>query len=184
MKTNTRKLVLNSILLAMGLLLHQITPALGLPMQPDMALAMLFTIMILNKEDYKTCLMAGLITGIFTALTTKFPAGQVPNIIDKVVTANIMYAMMYVMYRLPIINKLQEKKKDLVIASVIFPVGTLVSGTIFLLSAQILVGLPGSLKALFMVAVAPAIVINLVAGMFLYKVVNMSISRVSYQRAK
>lgn len=184
MKTNTRKLVLNSILLAMGLLLHQITPALGLPMQPDMALAMLFTIMILNKEDYKTCLMAGLITGIFTALTTKFPAGQIPNVVDKVVTANLMYLMMYVMYRLPIINKLQEKKKDLVIASVLFPVGTLVSGTIFLLSAQILVGLPGSLEALFMVAVAPAIVINLVAGMFLYKVVNLSISRVSYQRAK
>ena len=46
MKITTKKLVLNSLLLALGLLLHQLTPALGLPIQPDMALAMLFTIMI------------------------------------------------------------------------------------------------------------------------------------------
>lgn len=184
MKTNTRKLVLNSILLAMGLLLHQITPALGLPMQPDMALAMLFTIMILNREDYKACLMAGLITGIFTALTTKFPLGQVPNVLDKVITANLMYIMMYLMYRLPIISKLNSKRQDIIVASIVFPLGTLVSGTIFLLSAQILVGLPGSFLALFIVAVVPAIVLNSVAGMFLYKVVNISISRVNYQRAK
>lgn len=182
MKENTRKLVLNSILLAIGLLLHQITPTIGLPMQPDMALAMLFTIMILNKEDYKTCLMAGLITGIFTALTTKFPAGQIPNIVDKAITTNIMYAVMYLIYRLPIIGKLQEKKQDILVASIVFPLGTLVSGIIFLLSAQILVGLPGSFSALFLVAVAPAILLNLVAGIFLYKVVNISIRRVSHQR--
>ncbi|MGL5311733.1 MAG: tryptophan transporter [Peptostreptococcaceae bacterium] len=177
MRTNTRKLVLNSILLAMGLLLHQITPALGLPIQPDMALAMMFTIMIINKDDYKSCLLAGIVTGIFTALTTKFPGGQIPNVIDKVVTVNIVYFLMICMYNLPFIKKLNTKKQDTIVSAVILPIGTLISGSIFLLSALLLVGLPGSFTALFMVAVAPATIINLIAGMFLFKVVNLSINR-------
>ena len=178
MKINTKKLVLNSILLALGLILHQLTPALGLPIQPDMALAMLFTIMILNKDDYKSCLLAGIVTGIFTALTTKFPGGQIPNVIDKVITTNVVFLVMYVMYRFPIIRKLKENKQNLVTSSVIFPIGTFISGVIFLGSAKVLVGLPGTFNALFMVAVLPAIFLNLVVGMFLYKVVDLSFSRV------
>ncbi|MBU5306397.1 tryptophan transporter [Clostridioides mangenotii] len=177
MKTNTRKLVLNSILLAIGLLLHQLTPALGLPIQPDMALAMLFVIMVLNKDDYKTCLVAGIITGVFTALTTKFPAGQIPNIVDKTITVNIMFVFMYIVYRLPLIKKLTEKKKDTVVTTLLLPIGTLISGTSFLLSAKLIVGLPGSFTALFVVAVLPATVLNLVAGLFLFKVVKMTVSR-------
>ena len=46
-KINTRKMVLNSILLAIGLILHQITPALGLPMQPDFALLTMFIVCLL-----------------------------------------------------------------------------------------------------------------------------------------
>ena len=70
---NTKKMVINALLLAIGAILHQITPALGLPMQPDFALAMLFIIMIINNNDYKITLISAIITGIFTALTTKFP---------------------------------------------------------------------------------------------------------------
>lgn len=186
MKTNTKKLVLNSILLALGLILHQLTPALGLPIQPDMALAMLFTIMILNKGDYKSCLVAGIVTGIFTALTTKFPGGQVPNVVDKVITTNIIYLVMYVMYRLPIVSKLKENKQNIIISAVIFPIGTLISGVIFLGSAKILVGLPGSFTALFMIAVLPAIFLNSIVGIFLYKVIAMSLKRgnFSIQNAK
>ena len=73
---NTKKMVMNALLLAIGAILHQITPALGLPMQPDFALAMLFIIMIINDNDYKTSLICAIITGVFTALTTKFPGGQ------------------------------------------------------------------------------------------------------------
>ena len=37
MKTNlnVKKMIINSLLLAIGAILHQLTPALGLPMQPD-----------------------------------------------------------------------------------------------------------------------------------------------------
>ena len=91
MKSNSKKIALNSLLLAIGLLLHQLTPVIGLPIQPDITLIMLFEIMIINREDYKTSLICGIVTGIFTALTTKFPGGQLPNIIDKVITTNIIY---------------------------------------------------------------------------------------------
>lgn len=179
---NTKKLVLNSILLAMGLLLHQITPTLGLPIQPDMALAMLFTIMVLNKDDYKSCLVAGIITGIFTALTTKFPAGQIPNMIDKVVTVNIVYFMMICIYNLPFIKKLKNHRQDTISTLIIIPIGTFISGCVFLLSAQILVGLPGSFVSLFIVAVLPAIFMNLAAGIFLFKIVNLSLNRMSHKK--
>ena len=50
MKMNTKKLVLNSVLLGIGLVLHQIEPAI-FGVKPDMTLIMLFTIMILNKDS-------------------------------------------------------------------------------------------------------------------------------------
>lgn len=177
MKTNIKKLVLNSLLLALGLLLHQLTPVLGLPIQPDMALTMLFIIMIINKNDYKSCLVSGIATGIFTAMTTKFPGGQVPNVIDKFITTNMIFILMFIIYKLPIISKLKESKQNLIMSTIILPIGTFISGVIFLLSAQVLVGLPSSFTALFMVAVFPSIFINSIAGMFLYKVLSISLIR-------
>lgn len=184
MKTNTRKLVLNSLLLAIGLLLHQLTPTIGLPIQPDMALIMLFTVIILNKDDYKTSLICGIITGIFTALTTKFPGGQFPNIVDKVITTNIVYLLVFIMYKLPFIKKLKEKTQDFIVSIILLPIGTLISGTTFLLVASILVGLPGTFKSLFLVAVVPAVLINLVFGMFLIKIISSSVNRLGYKELK
>lgn len=180
----TRKLAINALLLAIGALLHQITPALGLPMQPDFALAMLFIIMILNKGEYKTSLVAGIITGIFTAMTTKFPGGQIPNILDKLITVNCVYALMFILSKITIINKASEEKQNHIIAMLILPIGTLISGVVFLFSAQIIVGLPAPFIALFLSAVLPATVINLVAGIFLYKVVNLALKRSSYSIGK
>ena len=88
MKTNTRKMVLNALLLGIGLVLHQIEPTI-FGIKPDMTLIMLFTIMILNKDDYKTCLVCGIIAGIFAGITTSFPGGQVPNVIDKFITSKL-----------------------------------------------------------------------------------------------
>lgn len=164
----TKKLVLNSILLAIGLMLHQFTPALGFPMQPDFALATLFIIMILNK-DYKTVLIAGIVTGIFTAMTTKFPGGQIPNIIDKIVTVTIVYGILYI---------IRERLNKNIVLGIILPIGTLISGTIFLASASILVGLGGiPFSSLFIGVVLPAVIINLIAGFALFKVFETSLRR-------
>ncbi|MBL4932460.1 tryptophan transporter [Clostridium paridis] len=164
---NTKKLTLNAILLAIGLMLHQFTPALGFPMQPDFALATLFIIMMINK-DFKTVLTAGIITGIFTALTTKFPGGQIPNIIDKVVTVTIVYGLLSL-----IRNRLNKN----IVLALILPIGTLISGTIFLTAALYIVGLPAPFNALFITVVLPATVINLVAGLVLFKIFDASLRR-------
>lgn len=181
MKRNTRKMVLNSILLAMGLILHQITPAIGLPIQPDIALTILFTIIVLNKDDYKSCLVSGVVTGIFTALTTKFPAGQLPNIMDKIITMNLIYIIVLIISNVPFIKKYDKRRRNMIIMSIILPIGTFISGCIFLFSAKILVGLPNTFWGLFMIAVAPAIVINSIFGIFLFKIVSISISRIGYR---
>lgn len=164
---NTKKMIINAILLAVGALLHQITPALGLPMQPDFALAMLIIIVLMN-EDYKTALIAGIITGIFTALTTKFPGGQLPNIVDKLVTVNIVYFIL-----LP----LRDKVKANVKMAIVLLLGTLISGVTFLGSAAVMVGLPASFNALFVAVVLPATVINVIAGTILYNTINLALRR-------
>ena len=175
---NTKKLIINALLLGIGAILHQITPALGIPMQPDFALAMLFIVMIINFGDYKTSLIAGIVTGIFTALTTKFPLGQVPNIIDKLVTVNMIYLLMIFMRQF--IKRgfeINNIKTSMIV--VILSLGTLISGTTFLLSAQILVGLPVSFGILFTTVVLPAVVINSIVGVFLYKIVVTSLKRIA-----
>lgn len=174
---NTKKLTLNALLLAIGALLHQVTPALGLPMQPDFSLIMLFVIILLNSKDYKTCLTAALLTGIFSAMTTKFPGGQLPNIIDKAITGNLAFALVYIVNEFIIAD---YKKYKNIILYILFPLGTLASGTIFLVSALIIVGLPASFTALFLTVVIPATIINLAAGIFIYKVVLLALKRSSY----
>ncbi|MGL5821517.1 MAG: tryptophan transporter [Sarcina sp.] len=170
---NTKKLVMNALLLGIGAILHQITPALGLPMQPDFALAMLFIIIILNDGDYKTTLVAGLVTGIFTAMTTKFPGGQIPNMIDKIITLHIVYVLVFIMNKF--MSGLEIKKRRLLQCIIVLPLGTLVSGTVFLVSALLMVSLPAPFIALFTTVVLPAIVINLIVGTVLFRIVEKSL---------
>ncbi|MBS4955540.1 MAG: tryptophan transporter [Clostridium sp.] len=180
MKTNmnTKKMVINALLLAIGAILHQITPALGLPMQPDFALAMLFIIMIINNNDYKTSLISAIITGVFTALTTKFPGGQLPNIIDKLITVNLMYiTLLTVNKTLKYININNNIKQNLLVI-ISFPLGTLISGTTFLLSAQYIVGLPAKFSILFVTTVIPALLINTIGGFIIYQTINISLKRI------
>lgn len=167
---NVKKMILNAILIAIGALLHQITPAIGLPMQPDFAIAMLFIIILLNK-DYKTTLISSIIMGIITALTTKFPGGQLPNIIDKLITANFIYFL----YK--IIGQKQSDNIKIILALIF---GTIVSGLTFLGSASILVGLPAGFMLLVGTVVIPAVIMNLILGMMLYKslVVSLKITKI------
>lgn len=176
---NTKKLITNALLLAIGALLHQITPALGLPMQPDFAIAMLFIIMILNKADYKTSLTAAIVTGVFTAMTTKFPGGQIPNLVDKLITVNIVYLIIIMINKISIFNKLNELRKNYIMAIIISPIGTLISGGAFLLSASFIVGLPAPFLPLFIGIVIPTVVVNTIVGVSLCKVVMMSLKRAS-----
>lgn len=162
---NVKKMILNAILIAIGTLLHQITPALGLPMQPDFAIAMLIIIILINN-DYKTTLISSIIMGIITALTTKFPGGQLPNIIDKLITGHVIYFIFRTMG-----SRVSDKIKILIGLSF----GTIVSGLSFLGSASILVGLPGSFITLVTVIVLPTSLMNIVLGSVLYKAIRLSL---------
>jgi len=166
-----KKFVLNSLLLAIGALLHQITPPLVLGMKPDFSLVMLFIVILFN-EDYKSCITAGLVIGIFSALTTGFPAGQLPNIIDKIITTTIIYLFIRIFTK--------RIKEQLLMTIVIF-VGTVISGVVFLSSAAIIAGLPGSFDVLLISIVLPAALINLVVGMVLYNTVRLSIKRSNFK---
>ena len=152
----TKQLTTNAVLLAVGFLLHYVTPAIGLPMQIDFSLITLVLIINLNKNSFSTCIASGVATGIFSGLTTKFSMGLVPNIIDKIVTAIAVYLLTKILDK----TALHSKIKSIVVNAV----GTLVSGTVFLCSALLLVGLPAPFGVLFVTVVIPAIVVNTVIG--------------------
>ena len=152
---NTKQLVTNALLLAVGFLLHYVTPAIG-SMQIDFSLITLILVINLSKNHFSTCIASGLVTGIFAGLTTKFPLGLVPNIIDKIVTTVVVYSLIKLLDKTELSSKIK--------AIAVNAVGTLVSGVVFLTSALILVGLPASFGLLFVTVVLPAIVVNTVVG--------------------
>ena len=152
----TKQLVTNALLLAVGFLLHYVTPAIGLPMQIDFSLITLVLIINLNKNSFSTCIASGIATGIFSGMTTKFPAGLIPNIIDKILTTVAVYLLIKLLDKTALHNMIK--------AIVVNAVGTLISGTVFLVSALLLVGLPAPISVLFVTVVLPAIVINTIAG--------------------
>ena len=152
----TKQLVTNSLLLAVGFLLHYLTPAIGLPMQIDFSLITLILIINLNRNSFSTCLASGVATGIFSGITSKFPLGIIPNIIDKITTAIVVYLLIKLLDKTTLHNKIK--------AIVVNAVGTLLSGIVFLASALLLVGLPAPFSVLFITVVIPAIVVNTIVG--------------------
>ena len=156
MKTNTKQLVTNALLLAVGFLLHYVTPAIGLPMQIDFSLITLILIINLNRNSFSTCLASGLATGIFSGITTKFPLGFIPNIIDKITTAIVVYLLTKLLDKTTLHSKIK--------AIVVNAIGTFVSGMVFLASALLLTGLPAPFSVLFTTVVVPAIAVNTVIG--------------------
>ena len=156
MKTNTKQLVSNSLLLAVGFLLHYVTPAIGLPMQIDFSLITLVLIINLNKNSFSTCIASGLVAGIFSGITTKFPMGMIPNILDKITTAIFVYLLIRLLDKTTLSSKMK--------AIAVNAIGTIVSGIVFLASAMLLVGLPAPFSVLFVTVVIPAIAVNTIVG--------------------
>ena len=156
MKTKTKQLVTNSLLLAVGFLLHYVTPAIGLPMQIDFSLITLILVINLNRNSFSTCIASGVATGIFSGITSKFPLGIIPNIIDKITTAIFVYLLIKLLDKTALHSKIK--------AIVVNAVGTLVSGIVFLASALLITGLPAPFFVLFVTVVVPAIVVNTVIG--------------------
>ena len=166
-KINLKRIIINSLFLGIGTVLHQIAPPVLMGMKPDFSLVMLFIILILN-DDYKTCLSAGIVAGLLTAATTTFPGGQLANIIDKLVTTNVIFLLL-----MPLRATLNNQLK-IIITTLI---GTIISGAVFLFSALITVGLPASFNALFISVVLPATLINEAAAIIIFNALNGAMKR-------
>ncbi len=169
---NLKKLITSSLFLAIGAILHQITPPIFLGMKPDFLLAMMF-ITIFVFDDYKLSLLVGAAAGVFTAATTSFPGGQIANIIDKIVTANCIY-FLYKVFK----NSLNV---NINVALISF-IGTVISGAIFLGCAGIIAGLPGPFFALMISVVIPAAAVNTVTTLVFYRIVHTAM-RLSYKQS-
>jgi hypothetical protein len=155
---NTKNLVALSLLVGIGAVLHAVVPGIINGMKPDMMLVMMFLGIILFP-DKKSVLLVGIVTGLISGLTTTFPGGLFPNIIDKPVTAFLFFGLFVALKRF---------QNSIVSVAVLTAVGTIISGIVFLTSALVLVGLPVPFIILFVSVVLPAAAFNTVAMVFLY----------------
>jgi hypothetical protein len=163
---NTKNLVTLSLLVGIGVVLHMVMPSF-FGIKPDMMLAMMF-LGIMLFPDIKSVMLLAIVTGILTALTTSFPGGQIPNIIDKLVTASVFFGLFLV------VNKFLN---SIVSVAVLTAIGTIVSGSVFLASAYFIVGLPNSFVVLFSAGVLPAVALNTVIMVILYPVAQSVLKR-------
>ncbi|WP_226670063.1 tryptophan transporter [Metabacillus litoralis] len=166
---NTRVLVTLSLFSAIGAVLNMVMPPFYQGMKPDMMLIMMF-IGIIFFPSVKNVTLLGIVTGILSALTTTFPGGQIPNILDKFITAFAFYGMFL------LVKKFAQK---VAVATVMTVIGTVVSGTIFLTAALMIVGLPGgaAFSALFIGVVLPATIFNAVSMVVVYPIVQAIFKR-------
>jgi hypothetical protein len=165
---NTKNIVVLALLAGIGVVLHTVMPSF-LGIKPDMMLAMMFLGIVLIPE-IKSVMILAIVTGVLSALTTSFPMGQIPNIIDKPITALVFFGLFLA---------LKKYRNSIVSVGILTAVGTLISGTVFLGSASFLVGLPGNtpFMALFVAGVLPAIALNTVIMIILYPVALSIVKR-------
>jgi hypothetical protein len=169
---NTKNLVVLSLLAGIGVVLHTVMPAF-LTIKPDMMLAMMFLGIILIPE-IKSVMLLAIVTGVLSALTTGFPGGQIPNIIDKPVTALVFFSLFLA---------LKKYRTSIIGVGVLTAVGTIVSGSVFLTAAYFIVGLPSSFVALFVAGVIPAVALNTVIMVILYPIAQSVFKRTKLSSA-
>ncbi|HLS34829.1 MAG TPA: tryptophan transporter [Bacillota bacterium] len=159
---NLRVLVLLSLFVGIGFVLHYVVPPVFLGMKPDMALAMMFLGIILFPKLNKVLLLS-LLTGIVSALTTSFPMGEIINFIEKPITAFIFLSL-YLLVR--------NVSNKLVTATCLTAIGTLISGSIFLSLALYMmhIDIGVGFIAMFTANVLPAIILNTIVVGIIYPV--------------
>lgn len=162
---NLRKNILTALLIAMGYVLHQVIPGTIGSMKFDIMLSFVFVALLINR-DFKNMILTALLSGVITALTTTFPGGQIPNIIDKLITCFVVYLLIKFFDRF--------KFKQGTVGFVSF-VGTIISGSVFLYSALLLVGLPAPFPVLFAGIVLPTAFANIFVTLIAYNAAKTAI---------
>jgi len=162
---NLRDFVLAGLLLAIGVVLHYITPSTGTVVKPDFLLPMLF-LCLLCFDDVKVGFVAGLAGGVLSGITTNVPGGFLPNLIDKIITTAVL---------IPLIYALKRFVNMYVISIVVSIVGTLISGLVFLGVGTAMKVLTAETSAVaFLTAVLPAIAVNVLLVALLFGVLKQT----------
>ena len=94
---NTKNLVLMALLVGVGAALYVITPGMVQGMKPDFMLTMMF-IGILLFPTFKETFLLAIATGVLSGLFTTFPAGFIPNVIDKASSCSVILYSVYCVY--------------------------------------------------------------------------------------
>lgn len=165
---NTRVLIILSLFVGIGAVLHAVAPPILFGMRPDMLLSMMFLGIILFPK-LKYVVLLSIVTGVVSALTTTVPGGQIANIIDKPITALLFFTLFLLV---------RGKANEAIIAPVLTAIGTMISGAIFLFSALFIVGLlKGGFIAMFIAIVLPTTVVNTIVMIVVYPVVQAILKR-------
>lgn len=166
---NIRVLIILSLFVGIGAALHAVVPPILFGMRPDMSLAMMFLGIVLFPH-IKYVLVLAVATGFVSALTTTFPLGQIPNIIEKPITALLFFGL-FLLVR----NKVNQS----IAMPVLTVVGTLISGSLFLSIALFIIGanMGVGFIALFGANVLPATVVNTIVMVVLYPVIQTILKR-------
>lgn len=166
----TKNLTMSAILLSLGAVMHLVIPGIFGGMKPDFLLVMMF-MAILITGNLKETVVISVVAGIIAAMTTNFPMGQIPSIIDKIVSGITFYLMMSLFE-----NKGNEKCRNIVL----IVLNTIISGVVFLFAVVYITGfeIPVGMEALIYSVVLPTAVFNGVFGIIVTKVIRINKVRV------
>jgi hypothetical protein len=120
---------------------------------------------IFMMDSYREVLAVSLVAGVLSAMTTTFPGGQVANIVDKLITGALVYALF---------KALDGKVNNTARLCILAFVGTIASGSIFLMTGLAISGVPLSFMDLFTAIVLPTAALNTVFTVFLEKIIARS----------
>ena len=169
----SRKLVFMSLLIAVGAALYLVIPGFNAGMKPDFMLTMMFIGIFLFPEPRNVFLLA-VTTGVISGLFSTFPGGFIPNVIDKLITAFVIYL---------VISTVKKAATSLIGATVIAGLGTVLSGSIFLSIAIFVLGVKLPFLALFLTVVLPAVLMNGITFFIIYPIVLQLLKRTSLKTA-
>jgi len=159
--------IFTTLLLAIGLIMHQITPGILGGMKFDFLLIFMVVSLLLNYK-FENAILTGILGGLLSAMTTTFPGGQIPNILDKIVTSLILFVL---------IKYLSKFNINFLVVGILGGIGTFISGIVFLTSAALIVGLPVPIGVLITGIVIPTTIVNFIGTIFVYKLVKIAIKR-------
>jgi hypothetical protein len=157
----TKEITAMAILLAIGVVLRLMIPGFFFGMKPDMLLIVLFLGIMIFPKIPNVPVMA-LACGLIAGLTTTFPGGQLPNVLDKLITSGVVFSLYFIL----------KNTRPIVRSSIIGFVGTLVSGSIFLTTTMLMFGIPAPFLVLFFSIVLPTAMINCIVLSIIYPLIT------------